>query len=102
MPLPPPSRRDLLRTGSALAGAVALGACGGSVAGPAPKARATATPTAGAVHLLDQALVVEHTTLYAYSLGVLLFGDATAPLATSFRHHNLDRHYRLISLLVVL
>ena len=99
MPLTPPSRRDLLRAGSALAGAVALGACGGSVAGPAPKARATATPTAGAVHLLDQALVVEHTTLYAYSLGVQLFGAATAPLATSFRQHHLDHRDRLRSLI---
>ena len=97
MPLPQPTRRDVLRAGSALTGAAALVACGGGGSGPAPTARAT--PTAGAVHVLDAALVVEHTTLYAYAQGMSRFGSQTAPLATAFRQHHLDHRDRLRSLI---
>ena len=97
MPPPQPTRRDLLRAGSALAGAGALGACGGGGSGPAPPA--LATPIAGAVHVLNAALVVEHTTLYAYAQGMTLFGSQTAPLAVSFRPHHLDHRDRLRSLI---
>jgi bacterioferritin (cytochrome b1) len=95
MPHPPPSRRDVLRAGSAIAGAVALGGCGGGGSGPAPSARAPAGP----VHVLNAALVVEHTTLYAYAQGSSLLGAATAPLGTAFRQHHLDHRDRLSSLI---
>lgn len=95
----PPSRRDLLRAGSALAGTVALGGCGGGGQGPTPPgARATATPE-GIVRVLDTSLVVEHTTLYAYALGSYLLGAATAPLGAAFRQHHLDHRDRLSSLI---
>jgi len=97
MPLPQPTRRDLLRAGAVLAGAAALGACGGGGAGPAPSAQAT--PTAGAAHVLNAALVVEHTTLYAYAQGMSLFGSQTAPLAAAFRQHHLDHRDRLRTLI---
>ncbi|HEX6493024.1 MAG TPA: DUF4439 domain-containing protein [Candidatus Dormibacteraeota bacterium] len=99
MPPIPPSRRDLLRAGSALVGAAALGACGGGGSGPEPSSRASASPAGGTVHLLDAALVVEHTTLYAYARGMSLFGSATGPLATAFRQHHLDHRDRLRTLI---
>jgi bacterioferritin (cytochrome b1) len=102
MPHPPPSRRDLLRAGSALAGAVALGGCGGGGSGPAPTARPATGPPPGAVQVLNAALVVEHTTLYAYAQGASLLGPVTAPLATAFRQHHLDHRDRLSSLVTAL
>jgi bacterioferritin (cytochrome b1) len=99
MPHPPPSRRDVLRAGSALTGAIALGGCGGDGSGPAPTGRATASPPGGAVHVLNTALVVENTTLYAYAQGQSLLGAVTAPLGTAFRRHHLDHRDRLASLI---
>jgi bacterioferritin (cytochrome b1) len=100
MPQPPPTRRDVLRAGTAVAGATALSACGGD--GSASRTGAptrSAAPAADPVHVLNQALVVEHTTLYAYTLGLPLLGSQTAPLATAFRQHHIDHRDRLIQLI---
>jgi bacterioferritin (cytochrome b1) len=100
MPQPPPTRRDVLRAGAAAAGAGALSACGGG-----GSASRTGVPTRSAttapdpVHVLDQALVVEHTTVYAYTLGVPLLGSLTAPMATAFRLHHIDHRDLLIRLI---
>jgi hypothetical protein len=100
MPQPPPTRRDVLRAGSAVAGAVALTACGqnGSATGT-PGPTHSATPVPDPVHILDQLLLVEHTTVYAYTLGIPLLGSVTAPLATAFRLHHIDHRERLIQLI---
>ncbi len=96
MPERPPSRRDLLRAGTAMAGTVALAGCGGG--GAAVRSpRATLAPDP--IHVLDGVLVVEHTNVYAYGLGQGLLGAITAPLAAGFRQHHADHRDRLIRLI---
>jgi bacterioferritin (cytochrome b1) len=92
-PLPTPSRRAFLRATTAT-GAAALGACGGSGAGPT--AKATATTAVGA---LNGALVLEHTAVHAYTVGLPLLGPVTQPLATGFRQNHIDHRDRLIQII---
>jgi hypothetical protein len=101
MPEPTPSRRDLLRAGTAVAGAAALAGCGGG-GGSAPttgSATASTGPTADPVQVLDGVLAVEHTTVYAYGLGASLLGAVTAPLAAGFRQSHADHRDRLAQLI---
>jgi bacterioferritin (cytochrome b1) len=100
MPQPPPTRRDVLRVGATVAGAAAVSACGGDGSASrtgAPTRSAAAAPDP--VHVLNQALVVEHTTVFAYTLGLPLLGSVTSPMATAFRQHHSDHRDLLIRLI---
>ena len=96
MPPTRPTRRRLLGAAGAAVGAAALGGCGG---GPAPHRGGPSPTPADAVHLLDAALVVEHTTVHGYDVAVPLLSATTATSGSAFRQHHVDHRDRLAQII---